>query len=150
MIDFVGFNKPYQNRGTLDSVGIDQSIGYDGFDRYKIGCAHTYCVFDGSEPVVRRPAWKFLVWQRFCLSENCFVDLRGHFNGPYLDRDRMEWTKYVKMPGVFLLDVSSTHVLNKNWTVLCEVKNLTNHHYESPHGYLAKGIEAWIRFVYTM
>lgn len=150
IIDFVGFNKAYQNRGTLNSVGIDQSIGYDGFDRYKIGCAHTYCVIDGSESAVRRPAWKFLIWQRFFLTEDCFVDLRTHFNGPYLDSDRMEYEKYLKMPSVFLLDVSSTHILNKNWTVLCEVKNLTNHQYESPSGYRAKGIEAWVRLVYTM
>lgn len=137
------------NIGNLNTVGIDQSIGYDGFDRYKIGYSHTYCTLDGSQPVLSRPAWKFLVWQRFYLSDACFIDLRAHFKGPYLSGDRETW-KPKEMPGVFLLDVSTTHVLNKNWTVLCEIKNLTNRHYESPHGYLGKGIEAWVRFVYTI
>lgn len=147
--DMIDFDQTYKNRGTLNTVGIDQSIGYEGFNRYKIGCAHTYCVLDGSEPILLRPAWKFLIWQRLHLSENCFVDLRANFTGTYLSTDRTDYTKHIKMPGVFLLDVSSTHILNKNWSILCEVKNLTNHQYESPHGYRAKGIEAWIRFVYT-
>jgi outer membrane cobalamin receptor len=151
IIEFSGFNKPYQNRGTLNSIGIDQSIGYNGFNHYKIGCAHTYCVLDGSKPVLNRPAWKFLLWQRLYLSENCFVDLRANLTGTYLSTDRLAWEeKHVKMPGVFLLDAGITRVLNKNWTILCEIKNLTNHHYESPHGFLVKGIEAWVRLVYTI
>jgi hypothetical protein len=148
--DVIDFDQTYKNRGTLNSVGLDQSIGYNGFDRYKIGCAHTYCMLDGSNPALNRPAWKFLIWQRFYLSENCFLDLQGHFTGTYLSPDRIEWDKHTVMPGMFLLDVSTTHVINKNWTVLCEVKNLTNHLHEAPHGYLAKGIEAWVRFVYTI
>lgn len=150
MIDFVGFTKPLQNRGSLNSVGIDQSIGYNGFDRYKIGYAHTYCVIDGSKPVLHRPAWKFLMWQRFYLSEDCFVDLRTRFTGAYLSSDVVAFEKHVKMPAIFLWDVSTTHILNKRWTILCEIKNLTNRHYESPSGYVAKGIEAWVRFVYTI
>lgn len=150
MIEFSGWNNPLQNSGSLNSIGIDQSIGYNGFDRYKIGYAHTYCIIDGSKPVTRRPSWKFLVWQRFYLSEDCFIDLRGNFTGSYLDGERMDFNKHIKMPGVFLLDISTTHILNKNWTILCEVKNITNHHHhEFPRGYLAKGIEAWVRFVYT-
>lgn|GEM_PF-3956052 len=150
MISFSFEKMAYKNCGTLNSIDIDQSIGYEGFDRYKIGFAHTYCVLDGSEPILRRPSWKLLMWQRFHLSEDTFVDLKTHFKSSCLDGERIEFSKHVKMPGVFLLDLSTTHTLNKNWTVLCEVKNLTNQHYENPCGFLAKGIEAWVRLVYTV
>lgn len=149
LIDF-SFGEKFGNHGKLNSIGIDQSISYDGFDRYKIGYNYTLCVLDGSESLFRRPSWKFHVWQRVYLSEDCHIDFRTYFMGPCLDGDRLDFKKQCKMPGVFLIDTTLSSALNKNWTVVVEVKNLANRYYENPSGYQAKSIEAWLRLVYTL
>ncbi len=149
LIDF-SFVRGYENRGKLNSIGVDQAVSYEGFERYKIGCAHTYCILDSTEPLVSRPAWKLLVWQRFHLKENLCLDFDIHYISAYHDRERNNYEKIKKNPAVLLFTTKATYQVNKNLDIVWEAKNLTNKYHENPRGYIAKGLEVWLRFIYKV
>lgn len=158
------YNAKFENLGQLTSVGIDQTISFDGWDRYKFGFSHTYCVLDSTSTLIRRPAWKAVLWQRLYAKDHVYFDLKTTWASSYLDYNRFAIVAldekiteknqpqqfFVKMPGVLLWDISATYEINHDWKIIFDIKNLTNKYYENPHGYKARGIEAWIRLKFDL